>query len=250
MTLAEVTEDLLLGGRVRLVQPRSGYRAATDPVFLAAAVTAEPGQRVLDLGCGAGAASLCLAARVPGVAISGLEIQAEYLEFAARNAALNDVALDLHPGDVAAPPKALKQLVFDHVMLNPPFYAQAASASPVPGRDRANRETGPGLRVWIDCALARLAPRGWLTVINRAERLPDLLTVLRGRAGDIAVKPLAARDGREAKRVILRARKSARGPFRLHSSLVLHTGPMHLEDGDDYSAAATAILRHAAPLRF
>jgi hypothetical protein len=32
----DVTEDRLIGGRVALRQPADGYRAAIDPVFLAA----------------------------------------------------------------------------------------------------------------------------------------------------------------------------------------------------------------------
>ncbi len=60
-----VSEDALLDGRLRLCQPAAGYRAAIDPVFLAAAVPGEAGSRVLDLGCGVGAAALCLLTRVP-----------------------------------------------------------------------------------------------------------------------------------------------------------------------------------------
>ena len=62
---ATVSEGTLLGGRVKLRQPVAGYRVAIDPVFLAAAVPATAGDRILDIGCGAGAASVCLAARVP-----------------------------------------------------------------------------------------------------------------------------------------------------------------------------------------
>ena len=70
-----LSDDKFLCGRLRLLQPVKGYRAATDPVLLAAACPAEPGQSVLDLGCGAGAATLCLGLRVPGLALSGLELQ-------------------------------------------------------------------------------------------------------------------------------------------------------------------------------
>ncbi|MFQ5565270.1 MAG: tRNA1(Val) (adenine(37)-N6)-methyltransferase [Paracoccaceae bacterium] len=246
----ETCEDRLLGGRVRLIQPLSGYRAATDPVLLAAAVAARPGQRVLDLGCGAGAAALCLAARVSGLELHGLEIQPAYLALAAENARLNATAIALHEGDVAAPPRALRQLDFDHVMVNPPYHAGSAVASPVAARDRAHREGASGLADWIAAGLARLKPKGWLTVIHRAERAPELLRLLDGPAGAIAMLPLAPRAGRDAGRVIVRARKGARAPFRLLAPLVLHTGHAHVRDEDDFSPEATAVLRDAAALDF
>ncbi len=246
----ETREDRLLGGKVRLVQPLKGYRAATDPVLLAAAVSARPGERVLDLGCGAGAAAFCLAARVPGLELHGLEIQPAYLALAAENAALNGVAITLHEGDVAAVPRALRQLAFDHVMLNPPYHAETAIASPVAGRDRAHREAGAGLGEWIAAALARLKPKGWLSVIHRAERAPELLRLLDGPAGAIALLPLAPRAGRDAGRVMIRARKGAKAPFRLLPPLVLHAGSAHVRDEDDFSPEAAVILRDAAALDF
>jgi len=251
---SETREDRLFGGRVRLVQPLKGYRAATDPVLLAAAVPARVGEAVLDLGCGAGAAAFCLAARVPGVALHGLEIQPAYLALAAQNARLNGVEIALHEGDVAALPRGLRQLAFDHVMLNPPYHDSTAIASPVAGRDRAHRERsgegGADLAAWIGAALARLKPKGWLTVIHRAERVPELLSLLDGPAGAIAMLPLVPREGRDAGRVIVRARKAARGPFRLLSPLVIHAGSKHLRDEEDFSPEAAATLRDAAALDF
>jgi tRNA1(Val) A37 N6-methylase TrmN6 len=246
----QVREDRLLGGKVRLIQPLKGYRAATDPVFLAAAVAARSGESVLDLGCGAGAAAFCLAARVPGAVLHGLEIQPAYLALARKNAVLNGVDIALHEGDVAVPPKALREHVFDHVMMNPPYHGAADVASPVAGRDTAHREGAAGLDQWIAAGLARLKPKGWLTVIHRAERAPELLHLLDGSAGAIAMLPLAARAGRDAGRVIIRARKGAKGPFRLSAPLVIHAGAAHLRDEDDFSAEATAILRGGAALDF
>src|SRR5512139_3877326 len=68
-----LTDDRLLGGRVRLQQPASGFRAAIDPVLLAAAVPAGEGDIVLDVGCGTGAAALCLATRVEAAHVTGIE---------------------------------------------------------------------------------------------------------------------------------------------------------------------------------
>ena len=241
-------EDLFLGGRLRLVQPVAGYRAATDPVFLAAAVAAAPGERVLDLGCGAGVAALCLGHRVEGLDLHGLEIQPAYLDLAERNTKANGIRFTGHLGDVAAMPAGLRVLEFDQVILNPPYHRPGDAASPDAGRDRAHREGTVGVNTWIGAGLARLKPKGWLTVIHRTERVPDLLALLDGPAGDIRLKPLAAREGREAGRVIIRARKGARGPFRLLAPLVLHGGAQHLQDGDDFTAEAVAILRGGAAL--
>ena len=230
-------------------QPRQGYRAATDPVLMAAALPVPAGAVVLDLGCGVGSAALCLGARVPGVVLHGLEIQSEYAVLARENAALNGVDLTVHQGDVAAMPGALKALVFDAVMLNPPWYPGGETPSPDPGRDRARR-TDLGMAPWLGAALARTRPGGLVVIIQRAERLAEILAALDGPAGAIEVLPLAARAGRDAKRVIVRARKGSRGPMRLAAPLVLHDGATHDRDGDDFSARAAAILRDGAALVF
>lgn len=244
----ETTTDAFLGGRLRIVQPAAGYRAATDPVLLAAAVPARAGQAVLELGCGVGVASLCLGSRVAGLRLAGLEVQPDYAALARRNAAANGQAFEVHEGDLAAMPADLRAQVFDHVIANPPFFA-ASNGTPArdAGRETAQREATP-LALWIETGLRRLRHGGWITLIQSADRLPDILAALVPRAGGITALPIAARPGRAASRVLVAARKGSRGPFRLLAPLVLHEGARHLRDGDDYSAAARAILRGGAAL--
>lgn len=244
----DVTEDRLLDGRLRLLQPRTGFRAGPDALFLAAACPARAGESVLDLGCGVGTAALALALRVGGLDPHGLERAPETATLARRNAALNAIALTVHDGDAAAPPPALKSRAFDHVIANPPFFPAGSTAAPDPARDAARREGAMRAGDWARAGLRRLRQGGRLTLIHAVEKLPELLGALEGRAGDIAVLPLAPREGRPARRIILTARKDRFGPFRLAAPLVLHAGPAHLADGDDYSDAARAILRDAAPL--
>jgi tRNA1(Val) A37 N6-methylase TrmN6 len=244
---AELTDDAFLGGRLRLWQPARGYRAAADPVLLAAAAPARPGDRVLDLGCGALAAGLCLAVRVPGIALSGLERQADYADLARRNAARNGIAAEIVQGDVAALPAALRR-PFDIVLANPPFFAPG-TGTPArdTGREAALREATP-LAVWLAAAARRLADGGWCVAIQAADRLPDLLAALPATLGTVAVLPVAPRAGRPAGRVILRARKGGRAAFRLLAPLVLHAGPAHAADRDDATPEARAILRAAAAI--
>ncbi|UWQ96070.1 methyltransferase [Rhodobacteraceae bacterium M385] len=237
----ELTQDGFLGGRVQAWQPRDGYRAATDPVFLAAACPAKVGDSVLELGCGVGVAALCLMARVDGLNVTGVERQAPYAELAKRN------GLEVVMADLTVLPTDLRQRSFDHVIANPPYYGPG-TASDDAGRDGALREETP-LAEWCAVAKARLRPGGWLTMIHLAERLPDILRGLEG-FGDIAVLPLAAREGRMAGRIVLRARKGARAPFRLLAPFVIHEGPAHTVDGDDYSATTRAVLRDGAALPF
>lgn len=240
---ADLSEDAFLGGRLRIAQPRHGYRAAMDSVLLAAAVPARAGESVLELGCGAGVASLCLGHRVPGLRLAGLELQPAYAALARRNAAVNGQDLDVLDGDLAKMPAGLRERSFDHVIANPPYFP-AGTGTPAAdgGRETAQREATP-LGLWIGVALRRLRPGGILTLIQAAERLPELLTGLGAGAGSVTVLPIASRAWREANRVILRARKGGRGAFRLAAPFVLHDGDAHLRDGDDYSAAARAILR-------
>lgn len=242
----EVTEDTLLGGRVRLKQPRAGYRVAIDPVFLAAAVPAEEEERVLDVGCGVGAAALCLAARVTRVRVVGLDRDEALVRLAAENARLNGVAdrVTFVTGAVGSAKAGLPPGGFDHVMTNPPFGDPArVQPSPDPAKRAATVEDAVDLKAWLDFCLRLVRPHGTLSLIHRTDRLDAILSVLSERTGDIVIFPLwPASDGRPAKRVIVRARKGATAPLRLNPGLVLHGG------GGAYTDAAESVLRRGERL--
>ena len=270
----EITRDTLLGGRVRLAQPKGGFRAAIDPVFLAAAVLAVAGESALDAGAGTGAAALCLAARVPGVDVTGIELDPALAALANENAAASGVAARVRfvAGDILSPPAAsesscegtpsgvtrrfysgggdspaagLAGKLFDHVLTNPPFSAMGAgSSSPDADKRRAKEEGAGGLAAWLDACLGFLKPGGTLTLIHRADRLDAVLARLAGRAGGIVVFPLWPGIGKAAKRIIVAARKGSAAPLEIKPGLVLH-GP-----GGAYTPEAEAILRAGEALLF
>lgn len=245
-----MTENAYLGGRVTIRQPAQGYRAGVDPVLLAASVPARAGETVLELGCGVGTAALCLARRVPGITVTGIELQPAYAALARENAAANSLPLEVVEADLAALPFALRQQQFNHVIANPPYFDRnAGSPSKDSGRELAMGEALP-FSAWVDTAARRLAPKGIASFIHRAERLPDLLAAMQPRLGSLECVPLQPRIGRVAKLVLLRGRKGGRAAFRLHAPIVLHEGAKHLEDGDDYTAEISAVLRDGAALPF
>jgi len=239
------SEDTLLGGRVKLRQPRHGYRAAIDPVLLAASVPAGPGDTVLDVGCGVGAASLCLAVRVAQCRITGIDAERELVRLANDNVALNDLSgrVVAVVGDLLRPPPRLEPGSFAHVMANPPFLEPAAATpSPEAGKALATREGEADLAAWVRFALAMAQPKGSLSFIHRADRMEQLLAQLSGRAGEIVVFPLWAGPDKGAKRIIVRARKGVATPTRLTPGLVLH------EIDGRYTPKADVVLRGGVAL--
>jgi tRNA1(Val) A37 N6-methylase TrmN6 len=241
----QLTEDRLLGGRVRFSQPAHGYRVAIDPVLLAAAVPARPGERVLDAGAGTGAASLCLAARVEDCRIVGLELQRPLQRIASHNVAQNGLGgrVEMVEGDLERPPPRLAAASFDQVMTNPPHLpAAAATLSPNRQRALAHAEASMDLAGWLLGCLRMLKPDGRLTMIHRTDRLNEVLAALLGRAGEVIVFPLWPAAGRPAKRVLIQARKGARGPLRLVSGLTLH------DEGGGYCPWVEQVLRDGGAL--
>lgn len=234
-----VTEDGFLDGRLRICQPERGFRAGLDAVMLAAAVPAKAGETVLEMGAGVGTASLCLAARVAGCAIRGIEIEPALVALANRNAAENGVADRVHmkQGDVLA---RAGRTQFTHVFANPPFHEAARGRSPDGDRARALHDEGY-LKDWLRIGIKAVESKGTFTAIIRADRLTEALQAL-PEAG-LSLFPLWPKAGEPAKRVILQARIGSKAAMALLPGLILH-----MKDGS-YTTEANAILRDTAALR-
>lgn len=242
---AEVSDDGFLGGRIKLLQPRRGYRAGSDAMLLAAAVPARAGETVLDAGAGVGAVALALARRVEGGAVDALELQPDLAELARENVRRNELTdrVRVLAGNLAAPPGAVAGRRYDHVVSNPPYHdAASGRPAPDPGRALARSESDLGLEAWLGHCLKRLAPGGTLTLVQRAGRLAQVLSALSPATGGIVVFPLWPAPGRPAERILVHAVKASRAPLMLAAGLLLHR-----PDGG-YTEAAEAVLRQGAAL--
>lgn len=245
-----LTCDAFLDGRVRLRQPQKGFRSGLDAVFLAAACPARPGDHVLEAGCGAGAASLCLLARVPGARATGVEIDPGLACLARENAAANGAGESFKTvaADIAAPWTALeaaglRREAYSHVIANPPFFAHGRSR---PAKDAANARARAmaqgGLQIWARFLAAAAKPSGTCAIIHTAEALSDVLEVCERRFGELRITPLHPKADAPAIRVIVQGVKGSRAPLSIMSGVVLHEA-----DGAS-TAAARAILRDGCAL--
>ena len=240
-----ITEDRLLGGRVRLLQPAKGYRAGMDAALLAAACDALAGERVLDVGCGPGAVLLQAAARQPQARFGGLERDPAAADLARRGAALNGMSdqVEIIEGDVAKGFPALQLRPFDAVLSNPPFFDDpSALRGPHPTR-RGAYLADQGLGAWIGFLAKAVREGGSVTVVHRADRLADLLGLLSEKCGSIRVRPIHPFADAPAKRVLVRAVKTGKAPLELLPPLVLHD-----RSGGKHTPKAEAILRGEAAL--
>jgi len=230
-----VSEDRFLDGAVLVRQSLTGFRAGLDAVMLAAAVPAQAGEDVLELGSGAGVASLCLARRVGGLRVKAVEIDAALVALAQANAQDNVLSdrVSFVAADVFALPGCYRR-PFDNVFCNPPFHDETGDAPPDPARARALHDGGK-LHAWLVAGMKRTVSGGTFTTILRADRLAEALAALPDRG--VVVFPLWPKAGVAAKRVILQARQSSRAPLQMLAGLVLH------EADGRYTAEADAVLR-------
>ena len=240
------TTDDFLGGKIKLRQPVDGYRATSDAVLLAAAAFPKNNQKVLDAGTGTGAVGLCLLARCPDISVAGIEIQPEMAVLANENIALNGLKekMSVTVADIRTKRiDGVETGTFDWVVTNPPFILED-QPSPDPVRDTAHRESDCSLSEWVNACLRYVGARGYFAMINRADRLPEILSLLYGKLAEIRIIPVWTKEGEPAKRVIVIGRKGVRSPALLTTGITLTTA-----DGRR-TEQAEAIMRDGAALIF
>lgn len=243
----EITEDLLLGERVHLVQPAKGHRAGTDAVLLAASVPVKPGDVVIDVGTATGAVGLMVATREKDAKFIFVERDPALAELCRRNCRENGV-----PGEVAVADvldKASRQAAglspesADLVLTNPPFLEEGqARISPDKGRAAAHALPVGGLEAWLKACAGLLRPKGRLVLIHRADRAAECLRIAEQRLGGLELRFVHPSADRPAIRFLLSGVKGSRAPLSILPPVILN-GP----DGR-FTPQAEALHRGEATL--
>lgn len=236
------TNDYLLDKRVHILQPVNGYRASTDAVLLAAMVhLTNKSRKILDVGSGTGAVSLCLAHRclTSDTSIIGLELQSELVELSNLSAEQNHFDfLSYHQADIRT--KVCSEIYppcsFDIVVSNPP-YSDHDMPSPNPSKSTAHNHAMFNLTKWLQFCIKMTKPFGHIYLINRTEALAEICATAAGICGGIIVLPIYSKSGQPAKRIIVQMQKDSKAPLQILPPLTIH------KPDDSYTDEAFEILR-------
>ncbi|WP_420959736.1 tRNA1(Val) (adenine(37)-N6)-methyltransferase [Brucella sp. IR073] len=241
------TLDAFHRGAFHLVQPAmKGHRAGVDAMILASAVPDGFSGRLVDLGAGAGAAGLAVAARCPAAHVTLVERSAFMAGFALKtlehplNAGISTRAT-LIEADVTLTGRArnaagLADNAFDFAIMNPPFNAEADRRTPDAVKAEAHVMGKDMFEQWIRTAAAIVKPGGGIAIIARPQSIADMLAALAGRFGGLTLVPVQPRADEAAIRIVVLGVRGSRAKLTLAPALVLH-GP----SGHAFTERADAI---------
>ncbi|MDW7712476.1 MAG: methyltransferase domain-containing protein [Deferrisomatales bacterium] len=234
------TPDAALGGAVRLIQPRRGYRFALDSVLLARFASEHPGRRAMDLGCGCGAVSLCLIALGGAREVVGIDVQDAMVDRALRSARWNrwQEKASFRVADLRTVREHFTPQSFDRVVSNPPYRPLGAGrVSPDASAALSRHEVSCSFPDVAGAAAYLLGPGGEFCAVYPATRLTSLLGGCR-EAGlePKALWPVHPGPGEAASLALVRCTRGGGEGLEVRSPLFLHA------PGARYSAEAERLL--------
>lgn len=250
------TRDAFHRGAFYLVQPKGrGHRAGMDAMLLASMVDGDGALKVADLGAGAGAAGLAVAARLTDCEVSLFEVSEDMVGYARKSLALRENAtltprVNVRLADVTARgaernAAGLTDDSFDHVIMNPPFNEGRDRRTPDALKAAAHAMEDGLFEAWIRTAGAILKPGGTLSLIARPQSIADIIAACGKRFGGLEITPVHAHAGENAFRILVSAIKGSRARLNLRPPLLMHgdTGHAFLPFVDDLNNGRAAYSR-------
>lgn len=172
--------DLERNGLV-LIQDRGRFCFGMDAVLLSGFTEIKRGETVLDLGTGTGILPLLMSAKTEASHLTGLEIQPESVDMAARSVQLNGLSdrIDIVEGDIKNAVKLFGKASFDVVVSNPPYMTGGHGiVNPSDAKAIARHELLCKFSDVASAAAGVLKPGGRLFLVHRPFRLAEIISTL------------------------------------------------------------------------
>ena len=173
--------DVILDGRVKIIQKREGYRFTEDALRLCEFVRAMPQARGIDLGTGCGIIGVVLVREGKVGQMLGLELQENLAGLAKRSVALNGLEdrVVVKVGDIRRVKELFAPGSFHLVVSNPPYRELGRGRlSPSAEKRVAKHEWACSLEDVIKAAGYLLAPAGIFAFCHLRERWGDIQRLL------------------------------------------------------------------------
>lgn len=221
----ETLDDLILGG-LKIIQPKSGYRFSLDAVLLTHFCSLNRVKQVVDLGTGSGVIPLLLTYLAPHLQITGIEIQEQMADRAKRSVNYNGLEerIKIINLDIKKIKEVLTGGTADLVVMNPPFYKEGEGKVSLNSEEAiARHELKITMRELVQMANYLLKSNGRLALIQRADRLPEILNLLTANnINPTRLRLVHAHSNSEAKLVLVEGQKNNRSPLKILPPLIVY----------------------------
>lgn len=222
----ETLDDLLLGG-LKVIQPKVGYRFSLDAVLLTHFCSSlKKVKQVVDLGTGSGVIPLLLSYLAPHLQITAIEIQEQMADRAKRSIAYNGLEdkIKIINMDI----KELKGVLLggsaDLVVMNPPFYKMGEGRVSLNQEEAiARHELKISMSDLVKMSSYLLKSSGKLALIQRADRLPEILNLLMvNNINPTRIRLVHANSNSDAKLVLIEGKKDSRSNLKILPPLIIY----------------------------
>ncbi len=219
--------DTIPGTPLSLIQKIDGTAFAIDTLLLANFVKFRPDMNsAADLGSGSGILAFLIKYRNPALALTGFELQEEFIDLANRNLQLNgqfnDVSFSLM--DVRDIPARILPESFDLVVSNPPYFQMGSGRLPTrPGRAMARHEMNGTIKDFVEAATYMLPYGGRCCMIIPTSRFYEVVEYL--KAGNFGLRRLQfvmPKEGEKSHLAMLEAERFFNGKHEPLPNIIIH----------------------------
>ncbi|MCR5487942.1 MAG: tRNA1(Val) (adenine(37)-N6)-methyltransferase [Lachnospiraceae bacterium] len=229
---AEVHEnervDDLERSHLRIIQDPGRFCFGMDAVLLTGYVRVPQGAQLLDLGTGTGIIPILLSAKSEAEHLTGLELQPESADMAARSVKMNALEhkISIIQGDIREAAGIFDAASFDVVTANPPYMRGGAGLlNPEGSMAIAKHEVCCTLEDVVRAASYCLKEGGIFGLVHRPFRLPDIFEEMRRHAIEPKrMKLVCPYAGREPSLVLIEGRRGGRPQLTVEAPLIIY-GP-------------------------
>ena len=224
----ERLDDLQRNG-YQIIQKKDGFCFGMDAVLLSGFAAVKPGEKAIDLGTGTGIIPILLEAKYEGEHYTGLEIQDEVAEMAARSVALNHLEerVTIIKGDIKEASRLFGAASFDVVTSNPPYMNDAHGLkNPDLPKAIARHEVLCTLDDVAREAAKLLRPGGRFYMVHRPHRLIEIITALtKYKLEPKRMKMVHPFVDKEANMVLIEAVRGGKSMIKVEAPIVVYREP-------------------------